>query len=179
MKSPRRTAVLFGAAGCAALAGGIALVACETGGSPQAAPRLVVVDPYIPQPASADVAAGYLVVRNEGDASDRLVAVTSPFAPSAQIHETRGNSMRQVDGLDIPAHGQGVLGRGNMHLMFVDPTRQLKKGESVDVTLTFAKSEPITVRVPVLGAADRPGDPGVPSGPAVTTDTTGHGGHGG
>ncbi|NUP34724.1 MAG: copper chaperone PCu(A)C [Streptomycetaceae bacterium] len=179
MRLPHRT-VLFGAAGAVVLAGGIGLVACASGGSSgSAAPKLAVVDPYIPQPASPDVAAGYLVVRNDGDAADRLVAVTAPFAPSAEIHESRGNSMQQVQGLDIPAHGQGVLGRGNLHLMFMDPTRQLKKGESVDVTLTFAKSAPITVHVPVLGAADRPGDPGVPSGPAVTAGSPEHTGHGG
>ncbi|MDI2131903.1 copper chaperone PCu(A)C [Yinghuangia seranimata] len=178
----RRTTALV-AGGVLALAGGIPLVACGSSSSPKwetpsvpagpvsanpnaarssdastGAPKLRVVDPYIPQPAKQGTAAGYLVVQNDGDAADRLLSVSTPLTASAGLHQTSGNSMSKVDAVDVPAHGKGVLARGGTHIMFEDVTKTLKKGDTVTLTLTFEKSGPITVQVPVLGAAERPGD---------------------
>lgn len=199
LRHPRRTAALV-AGGVFAVAAGIGLVACASDGSGKSdrpaaaadatAPQVKVVDPYIPQPLKGGIAAGYLVLQNDGGTADRLLSVTTDISPSATLHQTVDNRMQQVDGIDIPAHGKGVLGRGGAHIMFEDTTRPLKKGDTVDVTLTFEKSAPITVRVPVLGAADRPGDPGATGGsggsggsagtPGSATggseDHTGHGG---
>lgn len=173
----RLTALLV-AGGVTAVVAGAGLVACGSSGSDadSSEPRLSVVDPYIPQPAKTGMAAGYLVVRNDGAAADRLVAISTPLTTTAEIHQTVGNEMRKVDGITIPAHGNGVLARGGAHIMFMETTRTLTKGDTVDVTLTFEKSAPLTVRVPVLGAADRPGDPGTgtPGG-----GSSGHAGHGG
>ncbi|HSA53623.1 MAG TPA: copper chaperone PCu(A)C [Yinghuangia sp.] len=167
----RRTAALV-AGGAIAATAGIGLVSCGSDGSggpglsgtaAEAGPKLTIVDPYIPQPAKDGIAAGYLVVRNDGDTPDRLVAVSSPLAPSAALHETVDNTMAHLDGIEIPAHGRGVLARGAAHIMFTDTASPLRKGDIVDVTLTFEKSGSVTVRVPVLGMADRPGDPGTPT----------------
>ncbi|MCF2526461.1 copper chaperone PCu(A)C [Yinghuangia soli] len=167
--SRRAAALILG--GLLTVGAGVGLVACTSDGSgdgkPEAsaaqgtAPQLKIVDPYIPQPAKDGMAAGYLVVQNDGGTADRLVSVRTDLTASAEIHQTVDNSMQKIDGIAIPAHGKGVLARGGTHIMFMDTTRRLTKGDIVDVTLTFEKSAPITVRVPVLGAADRPGDPGV------------------
>ncbi|WP_436771975.1 copper chaperone PCu(A)C [Yinghuangia sp. YIM S09857] len=192
LRHPRRTVALV-AGGVLAVGAGVGLVACASDGSgtsgrPAAADasgaRVTVVDPYIPQPVRDGMAAGYLVLRNDGGTPDRLVSVTTDIAPSATLHQTVDNRMQQVDGIDIPAHGSGVLGRGGAHIMFEETTRPLKKGDTVDVTLTFEKSAPITVRVPVLGIAERPGDVGGSPGSAGSAgepgaaheDHTGHGG---
>ncbi len=167
----RRTAALV-AGGAITATAGIGLFACGSdgtggpGGADSAGqangsgPRLTVIDPYIPQPAKDGIAAGYLVVRNDGDTADRLVAVSSPLTPHTALHETVDNTMAHLDGVDIPAHGRGVLARGAAHIMFTDTPGPLRKGDIVDVTLTFERSGSVTVRVPVYGMADRPGDPG-------------------
>lgn len=192
LRHPRRAVALV-AGGVLAVGAGVGLVACASDGSgtsdrPAAAaasgPQVKVVDPYIPQPAKGGMAAGYLILQNDGGEPDRLVSVTTDIAPSATLHQTVDNRMQQVDGIDIPAHGKGVLGRGGAHIMFEDTTRTLKKGDTVDVTLTFEKSAPITLRVPVLGISERPGDAGATGGsggsPASSDAATeGHAGHGG
>ncbi|WP_406284689.1 copper chaperone PCu(A)C [Embleya sp. NBC_00896] len=174
-----RKAVPLAVGGVLALGIGGVLVACsdsgnsnkasaaDRAGSPAAptnagaakgAPLLRIVDPYIPQPSSTDVAAGYLIVQNDGDTADRLLSVASPLSGEVMLHRTSGNSMQHVEGLDVPAHGKGVLARGGNHIMFMNPTTAVRKGDTVPLTLTFQRSGPITVQVPVLGVTERPGD---------------------
>jgi hypothetical protein len=185
LRSRRGAALVVG--GALAVAAGVGLVACGSDGSgggdragaeSSGVPQLSVVDPYIPQPAKQGTAAGYLTVRNDGDTADRLVAVSTSLTADATLHRTTETTMQKLDGIDIPAHGQGVLTRGGAHIMFEGTTRPLKKGDTVDVTLTFAKSAPITVQLPVLGAADRPGDPGTDPNGSGGADSE-HSGHGG
>jgi copper(I)-binding protein len=168
--------------GVLALGGGAVLVSCASGPDSGAsasgasaaagAPVLRVVDPYIPQPASPDVAAGYLIVQNDGGTADRLVALSSPLSGEVMLHRTTEGSMEHLDGLDVPAGGRGVLARGGNHIMFTAPRQQLRKGDTVELTLTFERSGSVTVTVPVLGLTERPGDePGVPAGRTVATLT--------
>jgi copper(I)-binding protein len=193
-----RKAVPLALGGVLALGVGGVLVACsdsasdrDTGsagtsaapgnaGAAKGAPQLRILDPYIPQPSSSDVAAGYLIVQNDGDTADRLLSVTSPLSGEVMLHQTTGNSMQHLPGLDVPAHGKGVLARGGAHIMFMNPSQAVRKGDTVSVTLTFQHSGPVTVQVPVLGVTERPGD--VPaSGNAASTasaeEHTGHAGH--
>ncbi|MYW05047.1 copper chaperone PCu(A)C [Streptomyces sp. SID3343] len=148
----------------------------QNAGAAKGAPQLRIVDPYIPQPSSTDVAAGYLIVQNDGDTGDRLLSVASPLSGEVMLHQTAGNSMQHIQGLEVPARGKGVLARGGNHIMFMNPTQTLKKGDTVAVTLTFQRTGPVTVQVPVLGVTERPGD--VPAGaPAPAEDHSGHAGH--
>jgi len=106
-------------------------------------------------PKGAEVASGYLVIRNDGDAADTLTGVTADFAVG-QVHEMKMDggmmTMRELpDGLEIPPHGAVTLSPGGYHLMFVKLTRPLAKGDAVDVTLSFAHAGKIDVRFPVAG----------------------------
>ncbi|MFI6583396.1 copper chaperone PCu(A)C [Embleya sp. NPDC050493] len=205
-----RKAVPLAVGGVLALGIGGVLVACADSGSSdagdrraaapanagaaQGVPQLRIVDPYIPQPSSADVAAGYLIVQNDGDTADRLLSVTSPLSGEVMLHRTAGNSMQHIPGLDVPAHGKGVLARGGNHIMFMNPNKAVKKGDTVPLTLTFQHTGPVTVQVPVLGVTERPGDAPTAGSPAATApgtaapgsetssaapaaDHTGHAGH--
>ena len=110
-------------------------------------------------PKGAQVGAGYLTIRNDGAAADRLTAVAVDFA-KAELHEMKASNgvrvMREVTGgLAIPAHSTVKLAPGGYHLMFVELKHPLIKGETVKATLTFAHTGSIAVDMPVLpiGAA--------------------------
>ncbi|MGC0415442.1 copper chaperone PCu(A)C [Embleya sp. AB8] len=173
-----RKAVPLAVGGVLALGIGGVLVACADSGSGSSSssdsaaakgtPKLRIVDPYIPQPSSADVAAGYLIVQNDGDTADRLLSVASPLSGEVMLHQTSGNSMQHMTGLDVPAHGKGVLARGGSHIMFMNPNKAVQKGDTVPLTLTFQQTGPVTVQVPVLGVTERPGDAPAPSAPAAS-----------
>ncbi|MGI5456195.1 copper chaperone PCu(A)C [Streptomyces sp. CA-249302] len=138
----------------AVIAGALALTGC--GGSGDAKAELSVSASYMPQPVTGEMAAGYFTVANKGGEKDELTSVTSDAAGSVTMHETVGQSMEEVKSLDVPAHGQLVFKSGGNHLMFEKLKRKPKQGEKVTVELHFAKSDPITVEMPVESATYNP-----------------------
>jgi periplasmic copper chaperone A len=92
----------------------------------------------------AQVAAGYLVIRNQGAAADRLVSASSPAAGKVELHVNINDNgvmkMREVPGYDVPARGSFELKPGGPHLMLTDIKRPFREGEKVPVKLKFEKA---------------------------------------
>ncbi|WP_328838212.1 copper chaperone PCu(A)C [Streptomyces europaeiscabiei] len=124
--------------------------------SSSSAAKLSVKSAYMPQPVTDSLAAGYLVIENDGGAADELTSVTSDIARDVTVHETTGQSMQEVTGLKVPADGELVLKSGGNHLMFENLKRKPKEGETVSLRLNFTKSEAITVEMPVKSATYQP-----------------------
>jgi copper(I)-binding protein len=106
-------------------------------------------------PKGAEVGAGYLEIRNDGAAPDRLTGGSADFG-NVEIHEMSMAGgvmkMRQLkDGLEIPAHGSVKLAPNGYHVMFTDLKRPLVKGESVKATLTFEHAGAVVVDFAVQG----------------------------
>ncbi|MFF4163783.1 copper chaperone PCu(A)C [Streptomyces sp. NPDC001741] len=133
-----------GVAGALALTTALALTGCSS----DSTPRLEVSGAFMPQPVS-NMAAGFLLVKNSGDATDRLTSVTSALSDHVSIHETVNRTMRMVSSFEVPAGGELDLERGGSHIMFTDLKKQPKQGETVSVELHFEKADPITVDIPV------------------------------
>ncbi|AGS70571.1 copper chaperone PCu(A)C [Streptomyces collinus] len=143
----------------AALAGALALAGCGSGtdsGSGSSKAELSVSGPYMPQPVSADMAAGFLTISNEGGVKDELTSVTSDVAGHVTMHSTVGGAMKEKSAFAIPAHGQLVFKSGGNHLMFEKLKRKPEQGQKVTLRLTFAKSGALTVEMPVKSATYNP-----------------------
>ncbi|MFF7388871.1 copper chaperone PCu(A)C [Streptomyces scabiei] len=135
----------------------VALTGCGSADpSSGSAAQLSVKAAYMPQPVTDSMAAGYLVIENDGGTADELTSVTSDLARDVTVHETTGQSMREVGGLKVPADGELVLETGGNHLMFENLKRKPKEGETVSLRLNFTKSEAITVEMPVKSATYQP-----------------------
>lgn len=123
-------------------------------------------------PEGAKVAAGYVVIKNEGSSPDRLVSATGEIAGKTEIHEMSVDAngvmtMRPVPGgLEIPAGGTVELKPGSFHIMFMDLKHGAKKGEKFAGTLTFEKAGTVKVEFSVDAAGGE-------------TDHSGHSSHGG
>ncbi|MEU0332327.1 copper chaperone PCu(A)C [Streptomyces sp. NPDC006193] len=150
----RRRAVL----GAGALTGALALAGCSGADSGDASgpARLSVSGAYMPQPVSADMAAGFLTITNKGGTRDELTAVTSDVAGRVTLHSTTGGAMTEKSSFAVPAHGRLVFASGGNHLMFERLKRAPKQGQTVSVKLTFAESGPLTVEMPVRSATYHP-----------------------
>jgi copper(I)-binding protein len=109
-------------------------------------------------PPGAKVAGGFMTLRNQGSAPDRLVSASSPAAARVETHVTEKQGdvmrMREVKGYEIPAKGSFELKPGGAHLMLVDIKRPLKEGEKVPLVLRFEKAGEVKVELEVraLGA---------------------------
>ncbi|MEU6590898.1 copper chaperone PCu(A)C [Streptomyces sp. NPDC046881] len=148
----RRAAFL--AAG--ALTGALALTGCSGSGPGPERAELSVSASYMPQPVSADMAAGFLTITNKGGTGDELTSVSSDVAGEVTMHSTTGGAMAEKSSFAIPAHGRLVFRSGGNHLMFEQLKRAPKQGQKVTLHLGFAKSGPLTVEMPVKATTYNP-----------------------
>ncbi|MCO5968382.1 copper chaperone PCu(A)C [Actinoallomurus soli] len=144
---------LRAAAGLLALTA-VTAAACSSGST---GPRLKVTGAYVPRPASPDVAAAYFTISDSGDKGDELTGVTADVSAQAMMHQSTGRTMRMVDRVPVPAHGRLTFAPGGYHVMLEHPTRSLREGDHVRLTLRFRRSASITVDAPVEPVGYRPG----------------------
>lgn len=116
-----------------------------------------VTEPWVREaPPTARVLAAYMVLHNHSDQERKLMGVTSPAFGFAELHKTMEHDgmahMEQVDEIIIPPHGKVELGPGKLHIMLIDPTLQLKAGDTVSLTLSFRNDKSIKVIAPVRKA---------------------------
>ncbi|NUR29442.1 MAG: copper chaperone PCu(A)C, partial [Catenulispora sp.] len=114
--------------------------------------KLTVRDAYVREPANPAEAAAYFSIGNTGRAEDTLTAVTASTG-RASLHTSNGPKMVALATAPIPARGRLDFSPGANHVMIDDPG-PLRPGGTVQLTLRFAKSAPITVDAPVIGISD-------------------------
>ncbi|MDX2274337.1 MAG: copper chaperone PCu(A)C [Hyphomonadaceae bacterium] len=144
--------------------GALALSACSPPSQPtrdiqpaveqvSTTPGIAVSDAWAAAtPGGATVGAGYMTIANNGPA-DTLVRVSSPRAPSVELHEMSMDGdimrMRPVANFTVPADGVVSLTPSGFHLMFIDLSAPFVAGETVQVTLTFERAGVVEVDMPV------------------------------
>lgn len=108
-------------------------------------------------PPVAPTAAAYFVVHNQGGEADRLLAVSSPVAGKAELHEHLHEGevmkMQQVASVDIPAGGEVRFAPMGYHVMLFDLKQQARDGERFPLTLTFEKAGVVEIEVAVQSEA--------------------------
>lgn len=97
---------------------------------------------------------GFVTLTNIGHREDRLLGGSSPLAASVEVHMMRmdGSVMRMrpmPGGLALPAGLPVALRPGAEHIMLIGLKRPLRRGETVPVTLRFARAGELTVRFAV------------------------------
>lgn len=117
---------------------------------------LVIEKPWARASIGTDrPAAAFMTIRNMGSAQDTLLAVSSSLSRMAEVHATSMNNgvmrMAPAGEVTIPAEGEALLAPGGLHIMMMKLTAPLKKGETVQVTLTFKRAGEITVTAPIYG----------------------------
>lgn len=99
--------------------------------------------------------AGYFVIRNNGDAPDRLIGAASPVAATVELHTHRDDNgvlrMERLEAVDVPARGAVVFAPRGLHLMLFDFR---PAGDTAPVTLRFEMAGEVAVDFAVapLGA---------------------------
>lgn len=106
-------------------------------------------------PKVANTGAGFLTIKNPGTEADTLVAAEANVSKSVELHtHVRDGDvmrMRKVESITVPAGGSAELKPGGDHIMFIDLDKPLAEGQTVPVTLVFAKAGKKLVQMPVLG----------------------------
>lgn len=102
--------------------------------------------------------AGYAVISNKGPAADTLIAIITPVAARAEIHESMimgGQAMMHArpGGFKIPAGSTVALKPGGWHIMLTGLKQPLRAGDHYPATLTFKKAGKVTVQFSVQATA--------------------------
>ena len=95
------------------------------------------------------------------DDDDRPISASSPQADMAMVMVTTDKngvtSMTNTDGgLVIRAWDTVVLAPGQAHVMLMGLKARIQTGATIEVTLTFANSGPVTLRLPVMNTRSAP-----------------------
>lgn len=95
----------------------------------------------------------YLRLVNRGPTNDLLIGANTPVAARASVHETKtGNGMmmmRPLPSLPLPPGRTVELAPSGNHIMLTGLKHSLKRGETFPLTLRFANSGEVQVRVHV------------------------------
>lgn len=99
-------------------------------------------------------AAGYMTIRNNGSAADRLVGVTSDEVEHLMLHQSSVDpngvaSMKMIMSIDLPAGQQVELKPGSFHLVLAGLKAGLKAGDVVTLHLQFEQAGTIDVSAEV------------------------------
>jgi copper(I)-binding protein len=121
-----------------------------------ASAQTTVTNPWVRATVPQQTASGAFLQLRSADAA-RLVAVNSPLAASVQLHKMEMNgqrmTMREVDGIDLPAGATVNLASGGYHVMLSGLKRQLREGDVVPLSLVIERKkggrETIAVNAPV------------------------------
>jgi periplasmic copper chaperone A len=99
--------------------------------------------------------AAFMVIENHATVDDRLIGAASDVAKRVELHTHKageGGMMQMIhvpEGFVIPAGETHELKRGGDHVMLMGPTRKVKDGDTITVTLTFEHAGDVTVEIPV------------------------------
>ena len=107
---------------------------------------LSVDAPYVREvPPGVMTSASFLTLKNDTDKAIALIKVHSDVAKNIELHEHTHKDgmmeMRQVNRINIPAHGETVLKPGGYHIMLIGLTRKIKSGDKVEIELEFDNGE--------------------------------------
>jgi len=136
----------------------LTLSACGSPAPAAQGPAIVVTNPWVRAVGGMGgmdaTSALFMVIQNNGSATDTLLSVQSDAASMVQIHlsevDASGvSSMHEVDGIEIPAGGSVELKPGGYHVMLMGLKRELKEGDTVTFILTFKIAGTITIQAPV------------------------------
>ena len=133
----------------------LALTAAGANAEDYKAGSLQITQPWTRvTPKGAQVAGGYLRITNTGTTPDRLTGGSAEVARRFEIHEMSMDGgvmkMREVkDGVVIAPGATVELKPGGYHIMMMNLSRPLAKGERVKGALTFEKAGKVDVEFDV------------------------------
>lgn len=107
-----------------------------------------------------ETGAVYMTITNNTDEEEKLVAASVPGCDAVELHEMTMDGevmvMRQVEGgeIVIPAGETVELKQGGLHVMCIGKTGEYAVGDTVPVTLEFAKAGTMEVQAEVIAPGE-------------------------
>lgn len=108
-------------------------------------------------PIPGTVTGAFMTIENTGENDYQLIGVDSDTAEMSHIHETTSSGnmsgMRMISAIDIPAGETVRLESGGYHAMLMNVVEDIRPGDAVPLTLTFANADGARFEVVTAGVA--------------------------
>ncbi len=105
----------------------------------------------------------FLALTNSGAEADRLVSATTPASAKVEfhrhVHADGSMKMQRQDSIELPPGGTIRFSPGGLHVMLDGLKTRLAAGQTLTLSLTFAKSAPVSVAIPVIAQGAPPPGP--------------------
>ena len=140
-----------------AVAGSAALFAASAG----TPPGLTVTGAWArATPPGTTVAAVYLLIDNTAGEADRLLAISTDRAGSAEVHTIVHDGdlamMRRVEPLHVGAGERILFEPGGIHVMLMGLKSPLAEGQSLTLVMNFERAGVRRVEARVMAATSAP-----------------------
>ncbi|WP_020396458.1 copper chaperone PCu(A)C [Thiolinea disciformis] len=100
------------------------------------------------------VTGAFMVLKNDSDKPQSLVAAESEVAGVTELHESSMQDgvmkMQKIEKIAIPAHGSTELKPGGFHIMLINLKDDLAADSTQTITLKFADGSEKAVEAPVM-----------------------------
>lgn len=98
----------------------------------------------------------YLLLHNHSSQADELIGAASAVAQMVELHKSEVNDqgvmmMMKQDSIALPANGEIQFQPGGYHIMLMGLNRDLKEGDTFQVTLKFKQHPDLVLDVTVRG----------------------------
>ena len=118
------------------------------------AAQLDVENPFVREmPPTAPATGAFMTLHNSSDQELAVVKAESDAAKTVELHtHTNDNGvmrMREIPEITVPAMGHTELKPGGLHVMLIGPTRALKEGDMVKITLIMKDGSKKQLEAPV------------------------------
>ncbi len=107
-------------------------------------------------PSAGDAGAAYFTLRNSGTLADTLVSATGPDSSTAMLMATTGGRMTMAAAMPIKPGETVAMIPGAMHVMFSGLTHEYLIGDTLRLTLHFARAGDLKIAAPVLPYGEIP-----------------------
>ena len=93
----------------------------------------------------------FMMIRNNGDKADRLIAASSSHAKATSLvdPEAPTSTAKQLPAIELPPHSEIVLGPNSTHVLLYDLTEPLEGYEYFPATLTFEIAGQVEIEIMV------------------------------
>jgi periplasmic copper chaperone A len=121
--------------------------------APEAKPGLAVAEARLVLPAvSGNPGAAYFMLDNRTAKQVRIAAIAIDGTAKTEIHQTKADSMTNVDAVDVAAGTSIAFAPGKLHVMVFSVDPKLKAGGSTEMTVTLADGDKLSVPLKIEAA---------------------------
>lgn len=118
--------------------------------------KIELADAWARPSKAGMMSAAYFTIKNGLTTADTLLSASSDASPNTQIHlsfktEDGLMAMEEQAFVAVPAQAEVEFKQGGLHIMIIQPIKELAEGDSISLTLSFSSSLELQTKVPIKG----------------------------